>query len=387
MITSRIENASQTLKLCPNAKIAVIGAGAAGLIAARNLRDFGSFQVDVIEETDSVGGTWVYNRNSKIYTFESSMYENLCTNLPKEIMGYLAFPFNDRFGYSSFPSHQVVLEYLKSFAHSYHLYERIRFHSLVKQVVPCEKSVYTKWRLSIFDYRTQELENKQYDAIIICNGHYSKPYIPLIPGRETFSHPVIHSHFYKTPREFANLRVVILGAGNSGVDISRELQPIARSVSICHRECHSRKSLTWNLEECPTVKYLGEGGKIYLVDGSILEADVFLLCTGYAYDFSFLHPSCEVFVENRVVSPLYRHLIHAKYPTMAFVGLPYRVLPCPLFDYQTRYLAAVYSGKCSIPSCHLMEQYQIDERQCLAASGREKYYHLFGDKQWEYCRH
>jgi cation diffusion facilitator CzcD-associated flavoprotein CzcO len=60
--------------------VAVVGAGAAGLVAARCLRDRG-FAVRVLEKTDSVGGVWKYRR-------DDVMYRSLVTNLPKEIMCY-----------------------------------------------------------------------------------------------------------------------------------------------------------------------------------------------------------------------------------------------------------------------------------------------------------
>ena len=50
-----------------------------------------------------------------------------------------------------------------------------------------------------------------------------------------------------------------------------------------------------------------------------------ILATGYHYNFPFLDPECGVRVENRVVQPLYKHLISIAHPTLAFVGLPVQV--------------------------------------------------------------
>ncbi|KAK4526897.1 hypothetical protein GAYE_SCF29G4815 [Galdieria yellowstonensis] len=378
---------AQRFQLGDNVKIAIIGAGAAGLIAAKNLRDIGLFQVEVFEELDSVGGTWIYQEDlSTTGYFQSSMYRDLHTNLPKEIMGFLDFPFDDSFDASSFPSHQVVLNYLVSFCRNFRLYELIRFRCFVRNISKLEENGSIRWDVTIYDSRRQQEDKKRYDAVVVCNGHYTKPFIPKIPGSDWFSRPIIHSHFYKTPEPFCKLRVAVLGAGNSGVDISYEIRRVASKVSLCHRKCAVRKTLSDNLEECPTIEYLDKDGKVYLADKSTLQVDVLLLCTGYEYDFPFLDSSCEVSVQDNVVFPVYRHLIHAKYPTMSFVGLPIRILPFPLFDYQTRYLAAVYRGRCELPSCDKMLAEQQQQISLLESKGCKKYYHFFADKQWEYCR-
>lgn len=67
-------------------KVAVIGAGAAGLAACRRLRDAG-LSVKVLEKTRYVGGVWKYTPGGVVY-------KSLVTNLPKEIMAFPDFPFD-----------------------------------------------------------------------------------------------------------------------------------------------------------------------------------------------------------------------------------------------------------------------------------------------------
>ena len=57
-----------------------------------------------------------------------------------------------------------------------------------------------------------------------------------------------------------------------------------------------------------------------------MEAEAVILATGYHYTFPFLAPDCGVKVQNRVVQPLYKHLISIANPSLAFVGLPVQVL-------------------------------------------------------------
>lgn len=61
----------------------------------------------------------------------------------------------------------------------------------------------------------------------------------------------------------------------------------------------------------------------------------FVFYVGYVYDFPFLSPNCGISVEKgKYIYPLYRHLIHAKFPSMAFIGIPFTVCPFPQFDIQ-----------------------------------------------------
>ena len=57
-----------------------------------------------------------------------------------------------------------------------------------------------------------------------------------------------------------------------------------------------------------------------------VEAQAVILATGYHYNFPFLTPECGVSVENRVVQPLYKHLISIANPSLSFIGLPVQVL-------------------------------------------------------------
>ncbi|KAF3568800.1 hypothetical protein DY000_02012200 [Brassica cretica] len=119
---------SSIIQMAPSIKcrhVAVIGAGAAGLVAARELRREGH-SVVVFERQNQVGGTWIYTDHVEqdplsidptrpiVY---SSVYRSLRTNLPRECMGFIDFPFVIRPRKSRdprrFPSHGEVVAYLQ----------------------------------------------------------------------------------------------------------------------------------------------------------------------------------------------------------------------------------------------------------------------------------
>lgn len=55
-----------------------------------------------------------------------------------------------------------------------------------------------------------------FDAVVVCNGHYSEPNLPDVPGADTWPGLQMHSHNYRVPEQFAGQVVVIVGASNSG---------------------------------------------------------------------------------------------------------------------------------------------------------------------------
>uniref|UniRef100_A0A914C713 Flavin-containing monooxygenase n=1 Tax=Acrobeloides nanus TaxID=290746 RepID=A0A914C713_9BILA len=94
--------------------IGIIGAGPAGICAARRCYEAGYKDIKVFEQASDLGGIWLYSPEINGY---SSMYEKLNTNGPKEFMSYEGFPVPDRDGSGrSFISRQDVFEYVKEFA-------------------------------------------------------------------------------------------------------------------------------------------------------------------------------------------------------------------------------------------------------------------------------
>lgn len=90
---------------------AVIGAGAAGMTAVRELRREGH-RVEVFEQAPHIGGVWVLDeqvesdplgKDPSRDTVHSSMYDSLRVNLPRELMGFADFPFLPEFMQVRFP--------------------------------------------------------------------------------------------------------------------------------------------------------------------------------------------------------------------------------------------------------------------------------------------
>lgn len=65
---------------------------------------------------------------------------------------------------------------------------------------------------------------------------------------------------------------------------------------------------------------------------------MFILKTGYEYTFPFLSDSCGITIEDNQVKPLYNHVVNTAHPSMGLIGIPFQIVPFPVFDVQVCYL-------------------------------------------------
>ena len=77
-------------------------------------------------------------------------------------------------------------------------------------------------------------EHLVYDAVVVANGHDWSPSLPDLPG--AFTGETLHSHAYRTPDRFADKRVLVVGAGQSAVEIATEVSRLARRTVMAIRE-------------------------------------------------------------------------------------------------------------------------------------------------------
>lgn len=370
-------------------KVCIIGSGAAGLCAARHCASLEDFQPVVYEQTESIGGTWVYNPNTGSdhhgLAIHSSMYRNLKTNLPKEVMAFPDFPFGDE--QESFVHHTKVCRYLHDYASHFNLQPFIQFKRIVKQVTPLTSS--GKFRVDVADVVTGAITTGEYAAVIVCNGHYSDPNIPQLPGLlEHFKGTIMHSHDYREPSPFKDKVVAVLGAAASGTDIGLEIASMAKQVYLCHNNPPWPTKLPDSMSQRSGIEKITGARELRLTDGSVLkDVDVLLFCTGYNYAFPFLDSSCRPKVENRVVSPLYKHMIHIDFPRLCFIGIPVQICPFPQFDLQVQFFFKSLAGQMQLPSREAMLADTEEERtRKLQAGIAAKHFHKMGNAQWDYNR-
>ena len=418
------------------ARVAVVGAGAAGLAAARELKAEGPAVV-VFEQARDVGGVWVYDpsvesdplgRDDRRHRVHSSMYRSLRTNLPREVMGYESFPFTRVFGGDDrrFCGHAEVRAYLAAYAEHHDLAPLVRLGARVVAARPkfdddADVDV-ERWgpRWEVISSNPTNLENtvaETYDAVVVCNGHYSEPRTPEFPGAEDWPGEQTHSHNYRDPEAFRGKTVVVLGAMASGEDLSREIAGVAKEVILAARGYAPNpdpdagdfpaSSYPANFTRAPGVTALErEHSAVRFEDGSVRQhVDVMLYATGYHYDFPFLredaagvdedagvsnsNPSSSslhcVSAEDNAVGPLYEHVFPPSVaPSLSFVGLPWKVVPFPQFELQSRWIARALS-RGRLPSRDAMAEAAAEEEKARIDAGiATRHAHRMGDAQWAY---
>lgn len=93
-----------------------------------------------------------------------------------------------------------------------------------------------------------------------------------------------------------------------------ELSKYSSVVYFAHQGQKFQSELPTNVMELPDINHVSNRGEFVFENGLIASVDVFLPCTGYVYDFSFLSKECEVHVkeDGKGVTSLYKHMIHTK---------------------------------------------------------------------------
>jgi len=372
-----------------NITVAVIGAGAAGLCAARHLSSHPKIRATVFEQAGSVGGTWVYTDNigkdEMGLSIHSSMYKNLKTNLPKEVMAFPDFPFPASTD-TSFVHHTDVLKYLEEYKNHFDLQKNINFNTIVSNVKPVINEENTRWEVTTKCLKTKTVQSTFFDSVMVCNGHYSVPVVPNIPGIEQFSGSFIHSHDYRVPEDYIGESVLILGGGASGTDICIELSAFAGQVYLAHNNPLLTTKLPKNVAQVRGVQSCIGPNAFLLTDGSKVQCSAIILATGYEYTFPFLSEDCKISVKHRQVQPLFKHLINIEHPSMCLIGIPVQICPFPQFDLQIRYFVKLITGQIMCPSKTEMYADTAKEKEWKVNDLKmpEKYFHKMGTLQWQY---
>ncbi|KAI5729235.1 hypothetical protein M8J76_000488 [Diaphorina citri] len=334
-------------KTSPTLHIGVIGGGAGGLTATKRLTEPGSgFTCTTFEQTDNVGGTWVYTeqtgRDQYGLPVHSSMYKSLKTNLPKEIMelsGYHHKGHPDK---------------------SYIAANDFRHH--VNYVKPIDDN---KWEVQVRDLINQKTVTHIFDGVIICIGNYSNPVYPDFKGKDVCQIPIMHSHDYRTPEPFAGKRAVVVFLSH-------------------HSERVKTLRFPQNAVMKPDIAELTPTG-VRFQDGSYEQVDIILYCTGYTYHYPFLHESCGIKVANKNVQPLYKHLINIEHPSMCIIGIPRDTVGFYLFDLQARFFLQLMQGHVTLPSkAEMLADTEQDVRGRLREGQNPNAFHIMGQRSEKY---
>lgn len=204
-------------------RTAIIGAGSSGIAAAKALHT-ARIPFDCFEASDRIGGNWVFGNKNGM----SAAYEGLHINTSRERMEYSDFPMPA--SYPDYPHHTQIAAYFEDYVDHFGFRDRIRFET---SVLRADRDAATgSWTLELSTGETE-----RYDALLVANGHHWDPRWPepAFPGHDTTAIEQLHAHQYVSDEILRGKDVVVLGMGNSAMDIAVESSYVARSTHLAAR--------------------------------------------------------------------------------------------------------------------------------------------------------
>jgi hypothetical protein len=392
--------------LSNHCRVCVIGAGSSGIAAVKVLAERG-IDVDCYELSDRVGGNWVWGNSNGV----SAAYKSLHINTSRERMEFSDFPMPSSL--PDFARHDQIADYFEAYVQHFGFADRIRFRTGVAAVRPQPDGT--------FEVALSTGGTVLYDAVLVANGHHWDPRLPepMFPGAETFHGEILHSHSYTEQSQLRGRRVVVVGMGNSAMDIAVDASYYAeasylsarRGVHVIPKYVWGRPydqigaseripaALRWPLARWlmsaatgPMTRYglpapdhkfaqahptmssrildrLAHGAitpmpnidhfdsnDVVFTDGRRVSADLVVLCTGYKISFPFFDQDfLDPSADNEI--ELYRRVFHPDVPGLYFVGL---VQPLgaimPIAERQSQLVADHLQGRYRLPGRAAMDR-------------------------------
>jgi putative flavoprotein involved in K+ transport len=327
-------------------QVIVVGAGQAGLAAARalQLRDL---RPTILEAGPEAAGSW------------GRYYDSLRLFTPAWLNALPGMPFpGDPYRY---PGRDEVVGYLRDYA-----------AWLGCEIRTCARVRGVSAEDGAFSVRTDAGELLRARAVVVASGQFANPHRPALPPLEGYSGRVIHAAEYRCPDPYQGERVVVIGSGNSAVQIAVEIASVARVSIVSRSPIHYAttepvpgRSRFWKLVSLAsrvpagrlfsprTIPIIDTGGYraaieaghpgwrqmpcgsdgqvLRWADGSAERVDTVILATGYRPALGCLEPLGVLEASGR---PEHRAGLSRTMPGLAFVGL----------DYQRTILSATMHG-------------------------------------------
>nr|ALB77709.1 flavin monooxygenase enzyme YUCCA1 [Antirrhinum majus] len=200
----------------------IVGAGPSGLAVAACLRQSGVTSL-VLERADCIASLW-----------QQRTYDRLKLHLPRQFcqLPLLNFPKT----FPKYPTKHQFVSYMEAYAEHFKIEPKFK-QSVVKAEYD-SKSGY--WRVQT-DVKDLVYFSKW---LIVASGENAEANVPEITGIEKFEGVVVHTSGYKSGSEFEKQRVLVVGCGNSGMEVSLDLcrynasphMVVRNSVHILPRE-------------------------------------------------------------------------------------------------------------------------------------------------------
>lgn len=206
-------------------KVCVIGAGVSGLATVKALKGEG-IEFDCFDIASDIGGLWKYNSDNGV----AASYRGLHINTSKQMMQFADYPMPETLPH--YPHHSDIWKYFSDYADHFNLRPTISFRHRVDHVQPGNHGD-DGFGVTVTNLETNETTTRHYGHLVVANGHHWSPKMVDFPGR--FDGEITHARAYDTPEPFSGKRVLVVGIGNSAVDIASETSYVSDQTFLSTR--------------------------------------------------------------------------------------------------------------------------------------------------------
>ncbi|GMI98086.1 YUCCA 10 [Hibiscus trionum] len=197
--------------------VVIVGAGPSGLATSACLSAHSIPHV-ILEREDVYASLW-----------KKRAYSRLKLHLAKE---FCALPFKPHSPDSpTYIPKDMFVDYLDKYVETFNI--QPRYHRSVESA--SYKEADRKWRIEARNLESGAVEVYLAEFLVIASGENSGKYIPDLPGLDTFKGETIHSKDYKSGAKYKNNDVLVVGCGNSGMEIAYDLSNFGVPTSIVIR--------------------------------------------------------------------------------------------------------------------------------------------------------
>ena len=399
----------QTHTKLPENKVAVIGAGPAGLVAARWLIGRGLEPV-IFEGSFRLGGQW----NSASAT--SATWPGMRTNTSRVMTAFS--DLDHTAGVATYPTQEEMLDYLERYAYAFGLLPHLRLKTQVERLERAPDG----WLILSTSDSGHRAET--FSRVIVAAGRQNRPDVPEIPGLAGFAGSLgaAHTAQYNGPERYRGRKVLVAGCSISALEIASDIARGAAQVISTHRR--QRYILPKLIAGVPTdhvmfnrvaalvegvlppdivaegltakvLKVAGspdqfgarkpignafaagisqsqgflpavaegridvrpwiervDGSTVWFRDGTSANVDAILLGTGYRLSLPWLSEDIARTIRlDGYGADLHDHTFHPDLPGLAFLGLFDLVGPVlPVLELQARWISHCFGGVQPLPS-------------------------------------
>jgi hypothetical protein len=422
-----------------DAQACIIGAGPAGLAAGKALADRG-VPFDWFEKGSMVGGLWQIDNDNGA----AAAYQTLHLNSSRTQTQFPSYPMPEE--WPDYPRHTLVAQYFEDFARDHGLLQRITFGAEVTRVEPLPGDGAAGshgWAVT-----TTATGTRRYRQVLVANGHHSRPKVPQFPGE--FTGETFHAHDYRDPSVFAGKVVVVVGVGNSGMDVACDAAKLAEQVYlVTRRGVHVLPKYAFGkpidtlghpltaylpfgverrlyelivrastgrpqdrglpkpdhrlLGAHPTVSAelydrVGHGDvvmkpQVDRLDGQEIRfvdgtcVRADMLVLATGYDIELPFLDRDLYDPAGNRMPLYQRVLSPDLPGLFFVGFIQTVgANLPLFEYQAQWVGDLLTGRCALPDDAAMRRWIDQDQARMAGRYARSERHTMQVDYWRYIR-